>query len=101
MEKQYERKTHYYAKYDTFQDHNRDNAGWGFANTKRAIAFNSKKQRDDFVKKQSDFDYSCEAITREVALQMLELCPMSNDKGVLLVLADGNFDFLILRASKY
>jgi hypothetical protein len=75
---------HYYARYDRFQAAHQNSPGVGFANTNAAIAFDSKKKRDQFVKYQKTFDYSCEPIKRKEAMTMLENVPCTNDKGLPL-----------------
>jgi len=89
---------HYYAIYDWTVA--AANPGFGFANTKRAIAFDSKGKRDNFVKDQSDFDYSCEKITRKQAMSMLENEPMTLNKGLPLNDIDG-VNFYIMRYWNY
>jgi len=89
---------HYYASYDWSVVES--NPSVGFANTKRAIAFNYKGKRDEFVEKRSQFDFSCKPITRKEAMQMLETVPMTMDKGLPLNIID-SIMFLVLRESRY
>lgn len=89
---------YYYAMYDWTVA--AANPGFGFANTKRAIAFDSKGKRDQFVKDQREFDYSCEKITRAQAMTMLENEPMTANKGLPLNDLDG-IDFFVMRYKRY
>ena len=72
----------YYAMYDwTVRE---SNPGCGFANTKRAVAFTSKKERDEFIKARSWYDYSTTIISAKEALKMLEELLYPFEKGLRL-----------------
>ena len=56
---------YFYVKID--KTSKEDNAGFGFANKKTAIAFKHKKTAIEFIAKRSIFDFSCKLITRKEA----------------------------------
>lgn len=60
-----EKKRYYYARIDTFQRTKKE-YGYGFANTKTAIAFSSSEERKNFL--DSTYDLSAKKITRREAL---------------------------------
>jgi GTP-binding protein EngB required for normal cell division len=60
-------KRYYYAEYDYFVK--KSNPGYGFCNTKKVVAFESKRERDQFVDERSEFDYTVKAVTRKYALK--------------------------------
>lgn len=58
---------HYYAQYDTTVTS--ENPGFGFANTKKVIVFESKRLRDNFVSNRN-FDMTSCSLTRRQAERM-------------------------------
>lgn len=92
-------KKHYYAKVDWTATS--DNPGYGFVNSKQAIAFKSYQELQDFLRDREQFDYSAQRISRRQAEKMAESIPESRDKGVMLGAVDTYTDFLVLRESKY
>ena len=71
---------YFYAIYDFTAK--KSNAGFGFANAKKAIAFTTKKARDEFVDSRKYWDFSCDAITRKQAMTMLESIHETLSKGL-------------------
>ena len=63
----------YYARVDSFML-NKKEYGYGFANSKKAVAFDTKEERSDFLR--STYDLSAKVITR---VQALKLCEFTND----------------------
>lgn len=51
---------HFYVKFDMTVK--KTNPGFGFANTKRYLAFESKQKALDFFNKQKTFDFSCKLV---------------------------------------
>jgi len=83
----------YYAMYDwTVRE---SNPGRGFANTKSAIAFTSKKERDAFVKERSWYDYATVIISRRQALKMLESLPYAFERGLKLNDINGMYSVVL------
>lgn len=60
---------HYYVKFDTTVS--KQNIGFGFCNTKSAVAFRTKEEALEFVEAR-DYDLSCELITRKEAIKYAE-----------------------------
>lgn len=58
---------HFYAKID--KTAKKENPGFGFANTKSAVAFKSKKDAIAFVDDRKSFDFSCTLIKRSEAVK--------------------------------
>lgn len=70
----------YYAMYDWTAK--KSNPGYGFANTKRALAFSTKAKLNAFLVECEDYDFSAKRITRRNAMKMLEPIPEGRDKGL-------------------
>ena len=87
---------HYYAIYDFTVK--RNNPSYGFCNAKKAIAFESKKDRDKFLADRSDYDFTAKAISRKQAMRMLEQTPNSGyDFGLPIYGSD--YDYMIVLKS--
>jgi hypothetical protein len=69
------RKRHYYAIIDSFQE-GKSGFGYGFANTKTAVAFRTKQARDEYL--DATMDLSARACTRQEALRYVE--PIRDDR---------------------
>jgi hypothetical protein len=63
-------KKHYYAVIDWTMENEWQNYGYGFANTKKAVAFESKKARTDFLDK--TFDLSARVCLRKEAVKFAQ-----------------------------
>ena len=90
----------YYAKYDFTT--NPQNAGNGFANSKKCYAFYTKKDRNNFISYREDFDFSCKAITRREALSFAFNLNGIMGKGVEIFNSDSEYShtFLVMTVSK-
>ncbi len=87
-------KRFYYAMYDFTVKQN--NSSYGFCNAKKAIAFESKTDRDKFLVNRSDYDFTAKAITRKQAMRMLEQTPNSGfDYGLPIY----NSDYMVVLKS--
>jgi len=87
-------KRFYYAMYDFTVK--RNNPSYGFCNAKKAVAFETRKDRDKFLADRSDFDFSAKVITRKQAMRMLEQTPNSGfDYGLPIY----NSDYMVVLKS--
>ena len=86
---------HFYAQIDFTV--RKTNIGHGFVNSKEAVAFESKAERDSYIASRS-FDLSCKAITRAEAVKMSWDLDGTGDRSVVL---HGSDDLLILVPYKY
>jgi hypothetical protein len=87
----------FYAKFDRTVREN--NPGRGFCNTKTALAFRTRQERDTFVAERSGYDFSACAITRAEAMRMLEqVYDHPYDKGLYLN-QHGLGQMVVLRSS--
>ena len=87
----------FYAKFDRTVREN--NPGHGFCNTKTALAFRTRQERDAFVAERGGYDFSACAITRAEAMGMLEqVYDHPYDKGLFVdKYLEG--DMIVLRSS--
>ena len=78
------------------------NPGAGFANTKKAYAFWSKKDRDEFLGDRW-FDTTAKALTRAEAEKMAETVFGGKDKGVEIFRENDQEvpQYVIMRRSKW
>lgn len=75
----------YYAQYDGFiASHSRtmDTPGYGFANTKEAVAFSTKEKMETFIK-EHPLDLTCHRISRRDAFRMASEYSDNGHAGVL------------------
>jgi len=73
----------FYAKFD--RTVRQSNPGFGFCNTKTALAFRTRRERDAFVAERESYDFSTSAITRAEAMRMLErVYDHPYDKGLFV-----------------
>jgi hypothetical protein len=91
------RKRHYYAIIDSFQE-GKSGFGYGFVNTKMAVAFESRQARDEYL--DATMDLSARACTRQEALRYVE--PIRDDRynygmGLELRPKDGRVEWLYMR----
>jgi len=90
-------KRHYYALADSFTGLYPDDNTSGFANTKKAVAFTSKKERDQYLATTKMLE--ARALTRKEALKLA----YSEDAGYgypskVVDIAGGDYgDFVVLR----
>jgi hypothetical protein len=77
-----------YAMYDTFVTAN--NPGFGFCNTKCAVAFINIKKLNEFLKLHS-YDYSAKRISRDEARKYAWYILDTNDRGIEIWNKDENF----------
>ena len=82
----------YYALIDTFA--RESNPGYGFANTKQVICFDSGNEREEYLENRQYFDYGCKKITRKQAINFIKSTynPVNGDspKGYYAVKIDKN-----------
>jgi hypothetical protein len=87
----------FYAKFD--RTVRQSNPGFGFCNTKTALAFRTRRERDAFVAERESYDFSTSAITRAEAMRMLErVYDHPYDKGLYLN-QHGLGQMVVLRSS--
>lgn len=79
------------------------NPGRGFANSKAALAFYSKADRDKAVADRAQYDFSARAITRKQLFKYGLLEQVRDHQGCFGVYIGGTHysDMVVLRASKY
>ena len=87
----------YYAMYDSVVS--KQNPGFGFANSKNAIAFKTKKERQDFIEKRKSFDFSVKPITRKEVNSFLEELPFPHEYGVQVGSLD-SWEYVVLKINK-
>ena len=89
----------YYVQYDWSVAKN--NPGYGFSNTKRAVAFLNKKQADTFVRLRSQHDFTCERITRAAAYKLKEIVELDySSDDEYKILRDGEVQYGVRLASQ-
>ena len=82
----------YYVQYDWSVAKN--NSGYGFSNTKRAVAFLNKKQASEFVSVRSRYDFTCERITRAAAYKLKEIVELDySSVDEYKILRDGEVQY--------
>ena len=80
----------------------KNNPSFGFCNTKMAIAFDTKQQREKFYITRKDWDLSAKYITRKEAMKMLVTVDRNtNDKGLPLNQKWKHENSIVLRKCKY
>ena len=84
---------HYYVKIDWSVS--KLNKGYGFANAKKVVYFDTKQERDTYLKNRQAFDFSAEIVGRTVALKYLEEL-QSGDMGIY----HGTKELISLRMKK-
>ena len=72
----------FYAMYDFTA--RKGNPGYGFANTKKAVAFTSKEKMNSFLHEREAYDFSSKRITRKEAMKMRDTVPFAFAKGLAL-----------------
>jgi hypothetical protein len=78
-----------------------ENPGHGFANTKNAVAFSTRKKLDEFLTARGDWDLSARRISRSDAMKMLVRVYGQADKGLPLNGLGPDAEMVVLRPSKY
>lgn len=89
----------FYAMFDLTV--HKGNPGYGFANSKAALAFRTKKEREQFLKDREYFDFTAKALSRGDALKMVEqVYDDPHDKGLYVNKYLGE-EMVVLRHSPY
>ena len=73
----------YYALKDWFYDNNKQNGGYGFENSKTIVCFETKKERDEWLKNRNVYDFSASEILYKEALKRRETF-RDNEKGCFI-----------------